>query len=234
MGSHDNDRKRASLEESLAIHRELGFVSGIIESSKQYAALEIRLENFEAAHRRLEEGYALLDANASHLGNSITMSFDLGDLAYYEGKYELAQKYYEESLSWASQKGLPYPAAWARTRLGYLYTRLGDVDQARAFLRKALISFHKGGAKISILFTLEGIASLAVAEGQWERAALLYSCATEQRNVISEPRPPVEAAAVERDMAILRDHLDEASYKHRFDTGRATALEEAVTRALEE
>ena len=233
MGSHDNDRKRASLEESLAIHRELGFVSGIIESSKQYAALEIRLGNFEAAHRRLEEGYALLEANASRLGNSITMAFDLGDLAYHEEKYELAQKYFEESLSWSSQKGLPYPAAWARARLGYLYTRLGEVHLASSFLREALISFHKGGAKISIIFVLEGVASLAVAEKQWERAAILYSCATEQRNAISEPRPPVEAAAVERDLAILREQLDGLRYDKAFETGRTLILEEAVTFALE-
>jgi tetratricopeptide (TPR) repeat protein len=233
MGSHDNDHKRASLEESLAIHRELGFASGIIESSKQYAALEIRLGNFEAAQRRLEEASSLLEKNSSRLGNSITISFDLGDLAYYEEKYDLARKYYEESLSWSAQKGLPYPAAWARARLGYLYTRLGDVDQARSFLRKALTSFHKGGAKISIIFTLEGLASLAVAEGQWERAVLLYACATEQRNAMSEPRPPVEAAAVERDLAHLRDALDDASYRDQFAAGRGLTLEEAVARALE-
>ena len=66
------------------------------------------------------------------------MSYDLGDLAYYEGDYDLAKIFYENSLSWASQKCLPHSAAWANARLGYLYKRLGENVKARLYYREAL------------------------------------------------------------------------------------------------
>jgi tetratricopeptide (TPR) repeat protein len=84
--TQDYKRKLASLEESLTIYRELGFISGIIEALKQLGALAIREGNFELAHLRLDEGLSILQEHASILGNSITMSYDLGDLAYYEHK----------------------------------------------------------------------------------------------------------------------------------------------------
>ncbi|HJS19691.1 MAG TPA: adenylate/guanylate cyclase domain-containing protein, partial [Anaerolineales bacterium] len=105
--TQDYARKLESLEESLAIYRELGFISGMIEALKQLGALAIRERNFELAHLRLDEGLSILQEHASVLGNSITMSYDLGDLAYYEGNYELARIYYEDCLSWAGQKCLP-------------------------------------------------------------------------------------------------------------------------------
>jgi tetratricopeptide (TPR) repeat protein len=232
--SHDYERKRASLEESLALHRELGYVSGMIESLKQLGALELRLGDFESAHRRLDEAVSLWQAHASTLGNSITMGYDLGDLAFYEGDYELAQKYYEECLAWADQKYLSAPASWAKVRLGYLSTRRGERSNARRYLREALTAFDQSGVRIGIIFTLEGFATLAVAEGQWEKAALLFSCAAKQREDISDTRPPVEQASIERDLAILHSKLAESEFASLSAQGRVMDLESAVKLALGE
>jgi predicted ATPase/class 3 adenylate cyclase len=232
--SHDYDRKRASLEESLALHRELGYVSGMIESLKQLGALELRLGDFESAHCRLDEAVSLWQAHASQLGNSITMGYDLGDLAFYEGDYELAQKYYEECLAWADQKYLSAPASWAKVRLGYLSTRRGERINARRYLRDALTAFHQSGVRIGVIFTLEGFATLAVAAGQWEKATLLFSCTAKLREDISDTRPPVEQASVERDLAILHSKLAESEFASLSAQGRAMDLESAVKVALEE
>ena len=113
--------------------------------------------------------------------NSITMSYDLGDLAYYEGNYDLAQIYYESSLAWAREKYLSFPEAWANARLGYLYTRLGQGENARLYYREALLPYQKGNTRVGVLFTIEGFASLAVCEGQWDRATKLFSWASTRR-----------------------------------------------------
>ena len=227
------ERKLASLQESLAIYRELGFVSGTIEALKQLGALALRQGNFEQAHLRLDEGLRILQEHASILGNSITMSYDLGDLAYYEGNYQLARIYYESCLSWASQKCLPLPEAWANARLGYLYTRLGEGNTARLYYQKALIPYQTGNTRIGVLFTVEGLASLAVSERRWERAVKLLTWATKLRRDSGELRPPVEQAAVDRDLAILRANLTETEFSSLTAEGSTMTMEQAIGLALE-
>ncbi|HSL31117.1 MAG TPA: adenylate/guanylate cyclase domain-containing protein [Anaerolineales bacterium] len=231
--TQDYERKLASLQESLAIYRELGFISGTIEALKQLGALALRQGNFELAHLRLDEGLKILQEHASILGNSITMSYDLGDLAYYEGNYELARIYYESCLSWASQKCLPLPEAWAHARLGYLYTRLGEGATARLYYHKALIPYQTGNTRIGVLFTVEGLASLAVSERRWDQAVRLFSWATNMREESGELRPPVEQAAVERDLAVLRASVTATEFSRLSGEGSTMTMEQAIALALE-
>jgi predicted ATPase/class 3 adenylate cyclase len=230
--TQDYTRKRASLEESLAIYREMGFVSGTIEALKQLGALALREGNFEQAHLWLDEGLSLLQAHASILGNSITMSYDLGDLAYYEGNYDLAQIYYESCLSWASQKCLPLPEAWAHARLGYVHTRRGDTEKAYVYYQKALIPYQTGNTRIGVLFTVEGFAALAVVERQWEKAVKLFVWATKVREDNGELRPPVEQASVERELAVIQGHITDTEFTRLDDEGRAMTMDQAIACAL--
>ena len=232
METQDYARKLASLEESLTIYRELGFVSGIIDVLKQLGALAIREGNFQMAHLRLDEGLSILQKHASVLGNSITMSYDLGDLAYYEGNYGLAQIYYENCLSWAREKYLSFAEAWANARLGYLYTRLGQAENARLYYREALAPYQKGNTRVGVLFTIEGFASLAVCERQWERAIKLFSWASKLREDSGELRPPVEQASVERDLAVIKSQLSEAEFTKFSAEGRAMTMEQAIACSL--
>jgi len=231
--TQDYTRKLASLEESLAIYRELGFISGTIEALKQLGAVAIREGNFELAHLRLDEALSILQEHVSVLGNSITMSYDLGDLAYYEGNYELARIYYENCLAWANQKGLSLSEAWANARLGYLYTRLGQAENARLYYREALIPYQKRTTRVGVLFTIEGFASLAAYERQWERAIKLFSWASKLREDSGELRPPVEQASVDRDLAIIHSTVADAEFVRLSTEGEAMAVEEAVALALE-
>jgi tetratricopeptide (TPR) repeat protein len=232
--TQDYTRKRTALEESLSIYRELGFVSGTIEVLKQLGALAIRERNFELAHLRLDEALSILQEHVSILGDSITMSYDLGDLAYYEGHYGLAQIYYENCLSWANRKGLALSEAWANARLGYLYTRLGESENAWLSYRKALIPYQKGKTRGGVFFTVEGISSLAVCECQWEKAMKLFSWASKQRDDSGELRPPVEQASVDRDLAAIRDHLTDIEIARLTAEGNTMTIDQAIAIALDE
>jgi len=231
--TQDYSRKLASLEKSLAIYRELGFISGIIEALKQLGALALREANFELAHLRLDEALSILHQHTSMLGNSITMSYDLGDLAYYEGNYGLAQIYYENCLSWANQKGLAVPEAWANARLGYLSTRLGEWENARLYYQQALIPYQKGNTRVGVLFTVEGLASMAVCEQQWEKAIQLFSWASNMRQNSGELRPFVEQVSVERDLAAIRVHLSEVEIARLAAQGETMTIDEAIALALD-
>ncbi len=53
------------------------------------------------------------------------------------------------------------------------------------------------------------------------------------REQIGDPRPPVEQASVEKDLAIIRSQLDPADLARLSTLGRALSLEQAIPLALE-
>src|SRR5574341_2162674 len=131
------------------------------------------------------------------------MAYDLGDLAFYEGNYGLAQNYYKDCLAWASQKGLLIPTSWAKVRLGYVAVRRGEQQNARSFFREALQSFQAIGVQNGVLFTLEGFASLAVTQSEYDKAVRILAWADAAHERMDYQRPPVEQATVESDLAVI-------------------------------
>jgi predicted ATPase len=234
LGSLESTTRISYLEESLSLYRELGYISGIIEALKQLGAIEVQLGHFEPAHKHLEEGFSILQDHASSLGSSKILSYDLGDLAFYEGDYELAQKYYEDSLAWANQKGLSISVSWAKLRLGYLFSRRGEEQKARILLREVLFSFQKAGLKEPFVFTLEGLAGLAVAQHQYEKAVQLFAWADAMRQRIGEPNTPVGRASVDGDLQVIHSKLNDSDFARLAAEGQAMTVAEAAALALEE
>jgi tetratricopeptide (TPR) repeat protein len=235
--SHETPSKLAFLEESLSLSRELGYITGIIEASKQLGALELRQGHFEAAHQRLSEGFSLWQAHTADLGNSIVLSYELGDLAFYEGDYDLAQKHYEDSLAWAIQRGEQFSVGWSQVRLGYAALRRGQLQAAYQLFRQALLSFPATGMDFvleGLIYTIEGLASLAVTQAEYDKAVRLLARADDNRKSRDVPRAPVEQAAVERDVAIIRSQLDDAAFEQEYHTGCTMTMDQAIKYALEE
>jgi predicted ATPase/class 3 adenylate cyclase len=226
--THETPRKLAYLQESLSIYRELKYVTWMIENLKQLGAIELRRGNFEAAHTWLDEALSILQGHASSLGTFMTVSYDVGDLAFYEGNYALAQKYYQDCLAWAERAGSSVSIGYANARLGYLYLRLGDLQNAADYLRQALMIFQPLAHTHGVTFTLEGIASLAVKESRWKEAALLLAYASKQYEQNLGPRPFVEQKDVEKDLAVVHSQLSEAEWTVLSAQGRSMTMEQAI------
>ena len=97
------------------------------------------------------------------------------------------------------------------------------------------LSRLKGNENIGgVRITIEGLASLAVAEGRMERAACLFAWADGLRQKSGGLRPPNEQADVERDFAILRAQLDQSTLQAATSDGQAMSLEEALAYATGE
>jgi hypothetical protein len=122
---------------------------------------------------------------------------------------------------------------WPLVSLGYVALRQGDEAQAHARFVEALEGFNQGGSKGAVAWTLEGLASLAVAQGQYERAVRLLAWAGSVREAIGDPRSPVEQADVDRDFAVIRSQFDEASIEAARAKGRELIMEQAIAYALE-
>jgi predicted ATPase/class 3 adenylate cyclase len=222
------------LEEGLSIYHGLGYIPGIIETLKQIGAIEIQQGNFEQAHQRLDEAFSILQQHTPSLGNALTVAYDLGDLAFYEGNYDLAQKYYEDSLFWANENSLGslVPGMWARVRLGYLYSRQGKWKEASRFFREVLLSFKSIEFVAGIVFTIEGLAGLAVAQRKYDKAACLFAWADVMREKFNDQRPPVQQAAVDKDLALIHARLDASNFAVRDTQGRIMTTEQMVDYAI--
>jgi predicted ATPase len=131
---------------------------------------------------------------------------------------------------------LALPGAQARTAAraqalhgaGLLASHQGDHRAARALLEESLaicreLGIKEGGAK-----NLEGLAVVAVAQAQPERAARLFGVAEGLREAIGAPLPPAERAEHERSVAAVRTALGEAAFATAWEAGRARSLEEAT------
>jgi hypothetical protein len=93
--------------------------------------------------------------------------------------------------------------------------------------------FSIGFIQEGFIFTLEGLAALAIAQGEYDRAASLFGWAEAIRQTQDIPRPPVEQASVEHDLAILRSHLADDAFEQAYQTGQALTLEQVMASALE-
>jgi predicted ATPase/class 3 adenylate cyclase len=229
---YEHETGLSYLKESLSLYRDLGSISGMIEALKQLGAIELRLGNFEFAHKWLDEGFSILQGQASSWHNSKTMSYDLGDLAFYEGDYELAQQYYEDCLLWSKEKGLPTAISQAKVQLGYLYLRRGEGQNALPFLREALQFFQERRFTASIVFTVEGLAELAVLQGKYEKAARLFAWTEAVREKLDDPRSPVEQASLAGDLAVIHSKVSNSDFARHWIAGQAMNVEEATALAL--
>ena len=224
-------RTRAYLEESLEQYRALGFAAGIANSLGNLGRLEYRFGDYASARARLTESLEIL----RRLGPSnIYIIYNLlGELSLREGHYEQARAYLEESLALAHERGWG-EYYWILVHLGYAVLRQGDPARARALFIEASQSLQEIGSKIGVIYALEGLASLAVAQQQPEQAARLFVWADAMREILENPRWPPEQAEVDRDLATIHAQLDQAAFAAACAAGQAMTLEQAVAFALEE
>ena len=79
---------------------------------------------------------------------------------------------------------------FARTHLGYLALYRGESTNSRNIFGETLQVFFSDKNEHWVVFTLEGMAGLAIAVGKPEIAAQLVGWADMMREKLSDTRPP--------------------------------------------
>jgi DNA-binding CsgD family transcriptional regulator len=110
-------------------------------------------------------------------------------------------------------------------------TLQGDYERAMQACQEALEDAQALGHKNGIAYGLEGMAEIAGAQGQAERAARLFGAAQAHRDVIGAPLPPALRAVHERVLVTVRAQLGEAVFAETWAEGRAMPLAQAIAEA---
>ena len=232
---YESSSKNARLfaEESLELFRELGDPINISAQLVSLAGLLMQNEDYATARKLVEEALPLQQKLGLEydIPKSLTT---LGRLAFWQGDWQQARAYFEQSIALSAETGILFQVFWARSLLAFVFLRQGETALARHELVDCLNQFRNIERLVGKVFAFEGLASLAVMEGQPEYAAALYAWADSMRQKIGETRPTNEQADVDRDLAAIRLQLDEAAFEAAKATGRAMTLEQAVATALEQ
>jgi len=219
-------------KESESLRREIGDLDGIVRVLSFSALTAIWQEDYVLARALLKESQSLQE----QLGDSDN-SNDLdtmGRLHFWLGEYAEAQVYFEKNLSVSQQMGAIISISGALTFLGYVFLRQNKFSEARSYFKKSLQIIKENGLARNglVAYTLEGVASLAVCQKDFERAIRLFAWADADRESVKNLRPPAEQRDVENDLATIHTQVDDATFEKIRSEGSKLSLEQAIDLAL--
>ena len=233
INNSDLERATAYAREGLELCRELGDLAGVASILTTLARLTYIRGDFSSPATWLEEVLSL----ARQLGDQVREDEALityGNLAYWQGNYQRAIALYSEGILLGEKIGYHYQNLWAQIYMAYAVLRQGDFQKARELFADGIRGMQKANLVIGLVFAVEGLASLYVNQGQAERAAQLFAWTNAMREKLGDPRPPVEQASIERDLAIIHAKLTEAELANCSAEGSTITTEQAIALALEE
>lgn len=157
---------------------------------------------------------------------------NLGEVAQRQGDLAGAAALFAEALALARAAGDGLREGSVLNGIGSLARRRGEHGEAAARYREGLALQRALDDRYGMTFNLEGLALVAVAEGQAERGARLCGALESLRATIGVPLQPAYAAAHEEALARLGADLGESGLAAALAAGRAMPLQEALAFAL--
>jgi predicted ATPase/class 3 adenylate cyclase len=222
-------------EESLAADREAGDQGGIAAGLGMLGLYAREQGETEKARAYMDESVARLRELGfiAHWGTVNRIQ-----LAVEESDFVFARSLAEETLTHSRKLDFWWVTAQVLGQLGRMATYDGDYAAAKAFWDENLtLSWERGeGQRHNLPGSLEGLAALAAARGESERAACLWGAAAALRETPNH-RPPAGSvgvpAADEPRLAAVRAALGEEAFTAAWAEGRALSPQQAVEYALQ-
>jgi non-specific serine/threonine protein kinase len=157
---------------------------------------------------------------------------NLASIAMAQRDFSRAQVLLEERLAQVRAERFDWAIANVLTMLGHVAREQQQYALARSRYGESLLLYRAFGNLSYTALCLEGMATLACAEGHYEQAARLGAHAKALRLKAQTPLPPREQQAFDQTVKTARTALDEATFSEAWATGSAWTQEEAMTCAL--
>ena len=200
------ERAGALVTEALGLYVKLGDAGGRAESLFVLGTVAIYSGRYEEAVGFMTDSFqqhrdiGAEPITARDLGGLGTALLNLGDVAQ-------AQAVLDESLGVARRYEDRWSSAMSLMLLGHVHLAEGDTLRAEAVLAEAGSLFQATGNMVYLPWCLEGLASLAAAQGDYGRAAGLDGARDALRDQIGVFLPPVYPAGYDRTLQVVRARL---------------------------
>ena len=224
----------ARLEEGMSIQREMPDRQKLLPALVNlcWAASWIVSEESLPQAWELGEEVAPL-ARAADDKRGLAWALDsLATCCYFRGDHEEARPLIEESAALFEALGEIWGAAhmyWTRASVA---RRQGCYGEARTFYVKTITTTRHVKNVTGTPYSLEGLAYLAIAEGQPQRAVRLLAAAQCVRERYPSAQQPLIFEEYQRQLSTLRSMLDAAELQAAWAQGRAMTRDEAIEYAL--
>ena len=226
------------LGQSVALSRQIGYASGEALALSWMGGNRLNAGDKAEAEHLLLRGLQL----AQSVGDKAVeggVCYTLGVLFVEWRDYATAYQYFMQCQSQLRHRPL-IPRFWSMMRgaalawLGFVCVRLGRLDEAERHLRDSVDRRRLIRDTFGLAPCLEGLAQLAAARSQPERAVRLYAAAERLREQVGIPQPLEESELHQAARSQLQASLSAEEMATLQAEGRAMTLDEAVAYALEE
>jgi tetratricopeptide (TPR) repeat protein len=219
--------------EALAIYRELGDEVGSAWALTFLGAHALPFSNeCKDGIILCQEGLALF-REAGHNPGIMQALTGLGELGRLDGDYDLAQDAYQECLDLSRETGYKLREAITLSNLASVAMYRGLPEQARALIAENLLLLRELGDKKYSALSLAGMSGLVAAGGHPQAAARLLGASEALLGALGIVIHAGDQPDHDRNVAAVREQLDEATFDAAWAEGRAMSLEQAVSYALE-
>jgi tetratricopeptide (TPR) repeat protein len=189
--------------------------------------------DLELAQKSLDEASMLNDQLKDKVIKA-NLLYAYGKMAMVRGEYDQAHICFQEELEILEELSIRLSWLFTRTQLGYLALCERNLTEAHHIFIEAAQDFQNDRNMTGAVFALEGIAGLYVAMERPVIAAQLLGWADATRIKISDKRPRLEQADVDKIIAACLATMGEVAFSDAYDQGKKMSLDEAVAYALEE
>ena len=217
-------------EEALGVVRDLGLRDEVPFLLADLADLHVRLRDFETAAVLHKEALDLAQELGARDGVALAQ-IGLALASRRQGDYGRARELHLRALSYYREADLAADIAHCLASLGYVEELRGDLDAAEARHQESLRLAGQLPDEAALAFVLEGLACVAAARQQPQRAAVLLGAAESVRARIGTPLPPQDQADVERATDAIVSALGQEAVTGMMEQGRRMSVGEATAYA---
>src|SRR6266700_1685670 len=211
-------------EQAVETFRELGDTTGVAISLMTLARVAFCQGDLVRAQALAAEGLARASETGITSAEALALALQ-GEIALAQGEMATARLLIEQSHTLWQEVAHQGMLASTRALLGKVLAAQGDHTAARTMYEESLL---RGLAVVDIAPTLEGLAVVAMAQGETTWAVRLLAAAAALRDSLGTPLPPVYGADHERSVAAAQAQLGEQAFAVVWAEGRGMTWEQAL------
>lgn len=189
--------------------------------------LFVTLDDQERIGLLLEESLTLWKQISQKNGGIACWFYLAGLVAHQERDFVRARPLLEESVALYKELGDRWHTALSLSTLARVETVQSNYVAAVSLHKESLALYRQIGNN-NFASVLEGLADVAVRQGQPALAAQMWGAAEALRQHIGAPLPPVYRADYERSVAAARTQLGEKAFVAAWAEGRTMTPEQAL------
>lgn len=222
---------KTDFETALRSYRDSGDGSGVARMLYQLGFIAWA-EGAGARARELFQESLSASKETGNLQTSVQALSGLGWVALNQGEDAAAERLLQEAVVLSSELGDKWNLARAVYSLGRVDTHRGHHGRAWSRHREALAMAHQLGDRSLTCACLEGLATVAVAQGQLKLAVRLLGTADRVAEGITATRFAALQPAYDRLLEQVRSGLSDEEFGVVWMQGRVASVEEALGEVL--